>query len=128
MQPHHNPYLNENQTYYGKNPSQPPPPPPPVVINPYENKQMYDPPAQNIITINNMRNAGIIANECIYCHSRAGFYYRRTIGTTALIWGFVLLVFTGCCCFIPCLMDDCMDKNVICNNCHQVNRKIQATF
>ena len=59
---------------------------------------------------------------CKYCHEKADFYYEGTVGRTAFRWGCVLFLSTGCCCCIPCLIDECMDQRVICKKCKRLNR------
>lgn len=76
-----------------------------------------------IIVIN-----GNLVNVCKFCHKFAGFYHRRKAGCAVWSWGILLCFFTGCCCWIPCVIDECYDEEIICSNCQGVKAYFKSSY
>ena len=77
--------------------------------HPNEPKQPY-PPQQG------QQFHGII---CASCNQVTESYQKKGVGNITWIWCFLLCIFTGLCCWIPFICDDCKEDQIICAKCHQ---------
>jgi hypothetical protein len=59
---------------------------------------------------------------CPLCHQDIGVLVRKRNGCAIWTYAVILCIFTGCCCWIPFVIDSCYDKEFICNGCLQVRR------
>merc|ERR1712038_145636 len=57
---------------------------------------------------------------CINCRTEVMTTVKRSLSQNGWIWSLVLWLFTGCCCFIPCLMDAFHDYAHQCPNCNGI--------
>lgn len=48
-------------------------------------------------------------NICQFCKANASVFHRRKAGCALYTWCFCLFCFTGFCCWIPCVIDECYD-------------------
>lgn len=82
----------------------PMPPPPPIIIN------------TNSV------------NVCQFCHKNASVFHRRKAGCAVWSWCLCLFLFTGLCCWIPCVIDECHDEEVICSSCQGVKAYFTSRY
>lgn len=125
------PYLNQPASYnqpvsYNQPPAynQPPGYNQPLGYN-------QPPPGYNQQHYGDSGSARIIVLEkqgkpCQFCNKTAGCYETRVIGPTALIWGTVLFFLTACCCWIPCVIPECKDREIRCASCLNVQYRFHA--
>ncbi len=71
---------------------------------------------------------GISAGPCQFCHTNAEFVDKNTPGCAIWVWCIVLWLLTGCCCWIPFLVDDCYDRQITCLHCGRVRGYIKSQF
>merc|ERR1739844_261081 len=57
---------------------------------------------------------------CLNCRAQVRTRVHRNLSQNGWIWSFVLWIFTGCCCFIPCVMDAFHDYEHQCPNCNVI--------
>merc|ERR1712117_206115 len=57
---------------------------------------------------------------CNNCRSQVQTRVNRNLSQNGWIWSFVLWFFTGCCCFIPCVMDGFHDYEHMCPQCNAI--------
>lgn len=83
------------------------------VINIQSNPQptyMYPPPVyNNPIYPPLVYVSGNSAPVCNLCHKSASSINRKRCGCAVITWSVCLLLFTGCLCWIPFVMDECYD-------------------
>lgn len=115
------PYYDQNQNAVPSYPFMKPP-------DYYQHPQNYpQQPIQPVTGYNRYPQTAIVINNyghggCEFCHKTTGAYVRFQPGTITFVWAAVLCFFTGCCCWIPFVCDDCQDKYIYCQNCHNVRR------
>lgn len=123
---------NPNYNPYGPPAGQPPMGYPPVynqgypMGQPYPNPAMgyHQPPAQQIFIQTSPGGSPI----CSHCRTNASAIYRSRAGCALWSWCFCLFCFTGFCCWIPCVVDDCYDQEIICASCQHVRGYIKSRF
>ena len=65
---------------------------------------------------------------CPFCKKSYLTKSRKTIGCAAKSWGAVLCLFTGVLCWIPCVLEDCKDQEIVCANCAEVREKVPSSY
>lgn len=110
-QPANNPYMQQNPQPTNVQQSRIGYPPAYNNINPppyYNGPPIYQPPPQsNPVYVINV--GGNSAPVCNLCHKSASSINRKRCGCAVITWCVCLLLFTGCLCWIPFVMDECYD-------------------
>merc|ERR1712061_650486 len=60
---------------------------------------------------------------CLNCRAQVQTRVNRNLSQNGWIWSFVLWFVTGCCCFIPCVMDGFHDYEHKCPKCNAIMGK-----
>jgi hypothetical protein len=60
----------------------------------------------------------IIGTLCPYCNMLTTSYTKKAVGMITWLWCVGLWFFTGICCWIPFVIDDCKEDQIICARCH----------
>ena len=60
----------------------------------------------------------LIGTICPYCNMLTTSYTKKGVGTMTWLWCVGLWFFTGICCWIPFVIDDCKEDQIICARCH----------
>ena len=107
---------------YGQNApvfvGQPPPPAHYQVAPPQANPLTY------VVKVEGYKRA-----SCPFCHKSASNFSKKRAGCAVWGWSICLLFFTSClCCWIPCVMSDCYDQEVVCSNCLAVRAYIPSKY
>lgn len=129
---------NPGMNYYGPAPAvnQPPMGYPPIYGQPMGNPSMMGPPrpmGYNQVPSQSPQMMFIQAGPargpvCNSCRTNASVVTRSKAGCAVLGWCTCLLCFTGLCCWIPCVIDDCYDHEMICANCMVVRGYIKSPY
>lgn len=73
---------------------------------PQQQANLHPPPPPQIMI---MQGPGG-KNFCRFCHSSAGVVDTQVMGCAVISWSVVLFCLTGCCCWIPFVIDSCFDR------------------
>ena len=108
---------------------QPPPgygqPPPPNYGHGQPN-QVIIVQEQNEPTIQNITRMGDIS-KCEMCQKDTENVMRTKVGGVAIAWCCCLLVTTGVCFWVPCVIDSCKDTECVCQGCGLIKTTIPAS-
>ena len=63
---------------------------------------------------------------CPGCKKSYSSFQREQIGKAAISWGTVLFLTTGICCWIPCVINDCKDHEIVCSNCSYIRQRVPS--
>ncbi len=83
---------------------------------------------QTIVVNNGRQNYGNqnllkeYQSYCITCQRVTGNNFRYYAGCKTFGICILLLFFTGCCCWIPFVVQDCQDREEICNQCSTIKK------
>lgn len=86
-----------------------------IIVN--ENGGHGGPPANNYMAPNG-------TSRCLVCNIDTPSYSTKGFGTKAYVWAGVLCLFTGCCCWIPFVIDDCKETQILCSKCNNKKANI----
>jgi len=93
-------------------------PPPAYGLYPYQHVQQQPPMVvvgQPVMASRVGKTPEVVT--CLNCRAEVRTRVERSLSQNGWIWSFVLWFFTGCCCFIPCVMDAFHDYVHQCPNC-----------
>lgn len=121
---------NPNQgqmPYYGNQPA-----PPPPGLNMHMNMNLgYPQPYPNqmgpngqVVLMRQNRANGV----CPFCRNSAPVVTTKEMGCAIWVWTCIFFWFTGCCCWIPCIIDDCYDIRVVCTGCQATREVIRSRY
>lgn len=100
-------------------------PPPPAYPNNYPPNYGQKGNTTQIII---QKNVGNYSNPCQYCHKTSQVTTRQIMGCATWGWGVALFWFTGICCWIPCVIDDCYDVEIIFQSCMEVRGTVNSKY
>lgn len=124
-QPNQQPYPNQppnyanNQAPNYSNQAQNYPNHTPIYPNqPVNFNQPPNYPHQPLSPLGPEQKQQMIGTICPYCNMLTTSYTKKAVGTMTWLWCVGLWFFTGICCWIPFVIDDCKEDQIICARCH----------
>ncbi len=83
----------------------------------YQQPVVYGQPNPGVVVIQGQQGQGGQGSYCPVCNTNTGSRVDFEVGGKTWMWCIILFFFTGICCWIPFVCEDCKERVVECATC-----------